>query len=94
MLEVARTESPASIEAATLLARAYAASGQPERGLEVLKGVAAAQKGKRTRATAALYEQIAAIHLDEGFVSDALEAYSKAFESDPKNAELALTLGA
>ncbi|HEX6277258.1 MAG TPA: tetratricopeptide repeat protein, partial [Polyangiaceae bacterium] len=93
VLEVARTESPASIEAATLLARAYAASGQAERGLEVLKGVAAAQKGKRTRAVAALYEQIAAIHLDEGFLSDAMEAFSRAFEADPKNAELALTLG-
>jgi tetratricopeptide (TPR) repeat protein len=93
VLEVARSEVPASIEAATLLARAYAAAGQAERGLDVLKGVAAAQKGKRTRAVAAVYEQIAAIHLDEGFVSDALEAFSKAFEADPKNAELALTLG-
>jgi tetratricopeptide (TPR) repeat protein len=93
VLEVARSEVPASIEAATLLARAYAAAGQAERGLEVLKGVASAQKGKRTRQVAAVYEQIAAIHLDEGFLSDAMEAMSRAFESDPKNAELALTLG-
>jgi tetratricopeptide (TPR) repeat protein len=93
VLEVAREESPASIEAATLLARAYAAAGTPERGLAVLKGVAQANRGKRTKAIAQVYEQIANIHLEEGFLSDALEALSKAFESDNKNARMALDIG-
>ncbi len=93
VLEVAREESPASVEAATLLARAYAAGGSPERGLEVLKGVAQANRGRRTKAIAQVYQQIAAIHLEEGFLSDALEALSKAFESDSKNAHLALEVG-
>jgi tetratricopeptide (TPR) repeat protein len=93
VLEVARQETPASIEAATLLARAYAASGTPERGLEVLKGVAQANRGKRSKAIAQVYEQIANIHLEEGFLSDALEALSKAFESDNKNARMALDIG-
>jgi tetratricopeptide (TPR) repeat protein len=93
VLEVARQETPASIEAATLLARAYAAAGTPERGLEVLKGVAQANRGKRTKAISQVYEQIANIHLEEGFLSDALEALSKAFESDNKNARMALDIG-
>jgi tetratricopeptide (TPR) repeat protein len=93
VLEVARQETPASIEAATLLARAYAASGTPERALEVLKGVAQANRGKRTKAISQVYEQIANIHLEEGFLSDALDALSKAFESDNKNARMALDIG-
>jgi tetratricopeptide (TPR) repeat protein len=93
VLEVARQETPASIEAATLLAKAYAAAGTPERGLEVLKGVAQANRGRRTKAIAQVYEQIANIHLEEGFLSDALEALSKAFESDNKNARMALDIG-
>jgi len=93
VLEVLRSEAPSSIEAATLLARAYAATGTPERGLEVLKAVAQANRGRRTKAIAQVYEQIANIHLEEGFLSDALEALAKAFESDSKNARLALDLG-
>jgi tetratricopeptide (TPR) repeat protein len=93
VLEVARGESPASIEAATLLARAYAAADQSARGIEVLTAVAQANRGRRSRALAGVYEQIANIHLGEGFLSDALEALSKAFESDSKNARLAMDLG-
>jgi golgin subfamily B member 1 len=93
VLEVARAETPASVEAATLLARAYAAADQPARALEVLTAVAQANRGRRTRQIAAIYEQIANIHLDEGFLTDALDALSKAFESDSKNARLALDLG-
>ena len=40
-----------------------------------------------------MYEQIANIHLEEGMLSDAQEALSKAFEADSKNARLALDLG-
>ncbi|HEY3496461.1 MAG TPA: tetratricopeptide repeat protein, partial [Polyangiaceae bacterium] len=93
VLEVARSETPASIEAALLLARAYAAADQPQRGIEVLTTVAQANRGKRTPKLAAVYEQIANIHLGEGFMTDALDALSKAFESDSKNAKLAMDLG-
>ncbi len=40
-----------------------------------------------------MFEQIATIHLGEGFLTDALDALSKAFESDSKNARLALDMG-
>jgi tetratricopeptide (TPR) repeat protein len=93
VLEVARKDTPGSIEAATLLARSYAALGTPARGLEVLQGVAQANRGRRTRALSAVYEQIANIHLEEGMLSDAQEAMAKAFEADSKNARLALDLG-
>jgi tetratricopeptide (TPR) repeat protein len=93
VLEVARKETPGSIEAATLLARSYAALGTPAKGLEVLQGVAQANRGRRTRALSAVYEQIANIHLEEGMLSDAQDALAKAFEADSKNARLALDLG-
>jgi tetratricopeptide (TPR) repeat protein len=93
VLEVARRDTPSSIEAAALLARAYAALGTPQQGLEVLQAVAQANRGRRTRALAAVYEQIAAIHLEEGMLSDAHEALSRAFEADSKSARLALDLG-
>jgi len=93
VLEVARRDTPSSVEAAALLARAYAALGTPQKGLEVLQGVAQANRGRRTRALSAVYEQIAAIHLEDGILSDAHEALAKAFEADSKNARLALDLG-
>ncbi|HEX5101082.1 MAG TPA: tetratricopeptide repeat protein, partial [Polyangiaceae bacterium] len=93
VLEVARQDNASSIEAATLLARSYAALGTPAKGLEVLQGVAQANRGRRTKALSAVYEQIANIHLEEGMLSDAQEALGKAFEADSKNAKLALDLG-
>jgi tetratricopeptide (TPR) repeat protein len=93
VLEVARQDSPGSIEAAALLARSYAALGTASKGLEVLTSVAQANRGRRTKALSAVYEQIAAIHLEEGMLTDAQDALSKAFEADSKNARLALDLG-
>jgi tetratricopeptide (TPR) repeat protein len=93
VLEVARSDSPSSIEAATLLARSYAEVGAPERGLEVLKGVAQVNRGRRTRALSSVYQQIARIQLEQGDLSDAQDALTKAFEADSKNARLALELG-
>jgi tetratricopeptide (TPR) repeat protein len=93
VLEVARQDTPSSIEAAALLARSYAALGTASKGLEVLTSVAQANRGRRTKALSAVYEQIAAIHLEEGMLTDAQDALSKAFEADSKNARLALDLG-
>jgi len=93
VLEVALRDTPGSIEAAALLARSYAAVGTPSKGLDVLQSVAQANRGRRTRALSAVYEQIANIHLEEGMLTDAQDALSKAFEADSKNARLALDLG-
>ncbi|HTQ04016.1 MAG TPA: tetratricopeptide repeat protein, partial [Polyangiaceae bacterium] len=93
VLEVALRDAPGSIEAAALLARSYTALGTPAKGLDVLQSVAQANRGRRTRALSAVYEQIANIHLEEGMLTDAQDALAKAFEADSKNARLALELG-
>ncbi len=93
ILEFARGESPESIEAVVLLARAYSGASRNEEALAMLQGVAEGHRGRRTKALSAVYEQIASIHLEEGFLTDALQALSKAFEMDSKNARLAMLLG-
>ncbi|HEV8248097.1 MAG TPA: tetratricopeptide repeat protein, partial [Polyangiaceae bacterium] len=93
ILEFARGESPESIEAVVLLARAYSAASRNEEALRLLQGVAESHRGRRSKALSAVYEQIASIHLEEGFLTDALQALSKAFEMDSKNARLAMLLG-
>jgi golgin subfamily B member 1 len=93
ILEFARAESPDSVEAVVLLARAYSAGGRNDEALSMLQSVAEGHRGRRSKALSALYEQIASIHLQEGFLSDALQALSKAFEMDSKSARLAMLLG-
>ncbi len=93
ILEFARGESPESIEAVVLLARAYAGAGRNDEGLKMLQSVTESHRGRRSKALSAVYEQIASIHLEEGFLTDALQALSKAFEMDSKNARLAMLLG-
>jgi tetratricopeptide (TPR) repeat protein len=93
ILEFARGEAPDSIEAVVLLARAYSAVSRNEEALKLLQGVTEAHRGRRSKALSAVYEQIASIHLEEGFLTDALQALAKAFEMDSKNARLAMLLG-
>lgn len=93
ILEFARGESPDSLETVVLLARAYSAVGRGEEALALLQSVAEANRGRRNKALSAVYEQIASLHLEEGFLTDALQALSKAFEMDSKNARLAMLLG-
>jgi tetratricopeptide (TPR) repeat protein len=50
-------------------------------------------KGKRVRTLGAVYEEKANVHLEEGFLTDALNSLAKAFEMDPKNARLGMRLG-
>jgi len=76
-----------------LLARAYAAARRAEEALQLLNAIADANKGRRTKALGGIFSTMAQIHLDEGYLTDALAALGKAFELDPKNGELAMRLG-
>jgi tetratricopeptide (TPR) repeat protein len=93
VLESARQENPESVEVVVLLARAYARARRAEEALALLNAIAEANKGRRTKALGGIYGTMAQIHLDEGYLSDALQALGKAFELDPKNGELAMRLG-
>ncbi|MEO8901982.1 MAG: tetratricopeptide repeat protein [Polyangiaceae bacterium] len=93
VLESARQENPESVDVVLLLARAYAAAGRAEEAIALLNAIAEANRGRRTKGLAGIYGAMAQIHLDEGYLSDALTALSKAFELDPKNGELAMRLG-
>ena len=93
VMESARLENPESVDVVLLLARAYAAAGRAEEALGLLNAIADANKGRRTRALGTIYGTMAQIHLNEGYLSDALHALGKAFELDPKNGELAMRLG-
>ncbi len=93
VLESARQDNPESVEVVVLLARAYAAANRAEEALALLNAIAEANKGRRTKALGGIYGTMAQIHLDEGYLSDALTSLGKAFELDPKNGELAMRLG-
>jgi tetratricopeptide (TPR) repeat protein len=93
VLESARQENPESVEVVILLARSYAAAQRAEEALALLNAIAEANKGRRSKALGGIYGVMAQIHLDEGYLTDALQALSKAFELDPKNGELAVRLG-
>jgi len=93
VLEAARRDNPDSVEVVVLLARAYAAARRAEEALHLLNSIAEANKGRRTKTLGGIFSTMAQIHLDEGYLTDALAALSKAFELDPKNGELAMRLG-
>jgi tetratricopeptide (TPR) repeat protein len=93
VLESARQDNPDSVEVVVLLARAYAAARRAEEALSLLNSIAEANKGRRTKALGGVFSTMAQIHLDEGYLTDALAALVKAFELDPKNGELAMRLG-
>src|SRR6478736_594514 len=93
VLESARHVNPDSVDVVMLLARAYAAAQRADEALALLNSVAEANKGRRTKALGGIFFTMAQIHLDEGYLTDALAALGKAFELDPKNGELAMRLG-
>jgi tetratricopeptide (TPR) repeat protein len=92
-LELARSEAADNLDVVVLLARAYTRSGRLEEALASLNAVLDANKGKRVRTLGAVYEEKANVHLEEGFLTDALGALTKAFEMDPKNARIGMRLG-
>ncbi|HEX7453707.1 MAG TPA: tetratricopeptide repeat protein [Polyangiaceae bacterium] len=93
VLEAARQDNPESVDVVLLLARAYAAAQRAEEALALLHAIAEANRGRRTKGLGGIYSAMAQVHLDEGYLTDALQALSKAFELDPKNGELAMRLG-
>jgi tetratricopeptide (TPR) repeat protein len=93
VLESARQDNPESVDVVVLLARAYAAAQRAEEALSLLNAIADANRGRRTKSLGGIYSAMAQIHLDEGYLTDALAALGKAFELDPKNGELAMRLG-
>jgi tetratricopeptide (TPR) repeat protein len=93
VLETTRHENPESVEVVVFLARAYAAAQRAEEALALLNAIADANRGRRTKSLGGIFGAMAQIHLDEGYLTDALTALGKAFELDPKNGELAMRLG-
>jgi lipopolysaccharide biosynthesis regulator YciM len=93
ILETARQDNPENLQAIVLLARAYSRAQRAEDGLALLNSIADANRGRRGKGLGPVYTAMAEIHLDEGFLTDALQALTKAFELDPKNGELAMRLG-
>jgi lipopolysaccharide biosynthesis regulator YciM len=94
VLEEARQLSPESVEGIVLLSRAYSAAGRADSALEMLREVVDAHRGRRFKALVDVYREMARIHLAEGFLTDALEALTKAFEMDLRNWRIAMELGA
>ena len=93
ILETVRAQDPENIDAVVLLSRAYNAAQRSDEALALLTSVTDANKGRRVKALGQVYQEIAALHLLDGFLSDALTALTKAFELDPKNGKLAMQLG-
>ncbi|HEY6079749.1 MAG TPA: tetratricopeptide repeat protein [Polyangiaceae bacterium] len=93
ILELVRQQDPENIEAVVLLSRAYSAAQRSDEALALLTSIAEASKGRRIKALAQVFQEIANLHLQDGFLSDALAALVRAFELDPKNGKLAMQLG-
>jgi len=93
VLEEARQLGPDNVEIVILLARARAQSGRVDEAMALLNEVVAAQRGRRNRMLARVYEEQSRIQLDEGFLTDAFEHLQKAAEIDMRNGSLAMQLG-
>ncbi|RYZ07978.1 MAG: tetratricopeptide repeat protein [Myxococcales bacterium] len=93
VLEMAREQDPENVDAVVLLSRAYGAAQRSEDALALLTAVSEANKGRRVKALGQVFQEIAGLHLKDGFLSDALVALTRAFELDPKNGRLAMQLG-
>ncbi len=92
-LERARAISPDDPEVGLLVARARLAAGRNDEAMQVLQELVAGQRGRRTRTLAKILEEMSRVQLDEGFLSDAMDSLSKAFDCDPKNGRLGMVLG-
>ena len=60
---------------------------------QLLTSVVEATKGRRIKAMGQVFQEMANLHLADGFLSDAVAALMRAFELDPKNGKLAMQLG-
>jgi tetratricopeptide (TPR) repeat protein len=93
ILELVREQDPDNIDAVVQLSRAYGAAQRSDDALALLTSVTEASKGRRVKALGQVFQEIANLHLQDGFLSDALAALTRAFELDPKNGKLAMQLG-
>jgi tetratricopeptide (TPR) repeat protein len=93
ILEDARGLMPDNVDGIVLAARAYAQNARAQEGLSLLHDVIAAHRGRRSRELSSVYHEMSRIQLTEGFLTEALQALTKAFEMDMKNARLAMELG-
>jgi len=93
VLDEARDLRPDDDEAVLLLGRAYAAQGREQEALELFQSTALQRKGKRSKHLSAMHREISRIHLQEGDLSKALEALTRAFDMNLQNGEIALELG-
>ena len=93
ILEMVREQDPDNIDAVVQLSRAYGAIQRSDDALALLTTVTEAYRGKRVKALGQVFQEIANLHLQDGFLSDALAALTRAFELDPKNGKLAMQLG-
>jgi tetratricopeptide (TPR) repeat protein len=93
ILEEARQLGPDNVEVVILLARARSKAGRVDEAMELLNEVVTAQRGRRTRLLARLYQEISHIQLEEGFLTDALDYLVKAAEIDLRNGGLVMEVG-
>jgi tetratricopeptide (TPR) repeat protein len=93
ILERVREQDPDNIDAVVQLSRAYGQCQRSDDALALLTSVTEAYKGRRVKALGQVFQEIANLHLQDGFLSDALAALTRAFELDPKNGKLAMHLG-
>jgi tetratricopeptide (TPR) repeat protein len=92
VLETVRELLPDSPEAVVLLSRAYTKTERIADAVALLHGTVEANRGKRSRGLAAVYEELSEVHLAEGYLTDALQALQRAFEMDSRNARLGMRL--
>jgi tetratricopeptide (TPR) repeat protein len=89
----ARALRPDDAEATLLLADAYTIGGRLAEARTVLDAAVTAQRGRRTRALAAVHRRLARLDLAAGHSASALAALTRAFDNDAQNAHLAMELG-
>ncbi len=93
VLEEAKNLRPDDGEAMLLLADAYTLTGRLHEARAVLDAAVVASKGRRTKVLAAVHRRLARLDHAAGDSVAALAALSRAFDSDPQNAQLAMELG-
>src|SRR5258706_11274266 len=93
VLEEARTLRPEDDEGILLVGRAYLAEGRRPDALALFKYTVLMRKARRSKHLSAMHREISRIHLQEGDLTTALEALTRAFDMDLHNGEIALELG-
>jgi tetratricopeptide (TPR) repeat protein len=93
VLEEARTLRPEDDEGILLLGRAYLVEGRTPDALALFQSTVLMRKARRSKQLSAMHREISRIHLQEGDLTSALEALTRAFDMDLHNGEIALELG-